>query len=69
MTIHDTSKSPHNEEGHYLLCMKGAVDEILKFCSTALINGKNEPITALQDLQFQQKFERAMINGKRIIGT
>lgn len=69
MTIHDTSKSPHHEEGHYLLCMKGAVDEILKFCSTALINGKNEPITALQDLQFQKKFERAMINGKRIIGT
>lgn len=49
--------------------MKGAVEEILKFCSTAFVNGKNEPITILQDLQFQEQFERAMINGKRIIGT
>lgn len=49
--------------------MKGAVEEILKFCTTAFINGKSEPITALQELGFQQNFERAMMNGERILGT
>lgn len=68
VTIHDISLLPDDEDCAYLLCMKGAVEKLIQFCSTVLIHGKEKLIETQDELSFQRMFERAMKFGDRVIG-
>lgn len=66
VSIHETDDP---KDHRYLLVMKGAPERIIDCCSTALVNGEEQPM----DEDFKEAFSTAYLElgglGERVLGT
>ncbi|GFR04941.1 hypothetical protein TNCT_656821, partial [Trichonephila clavata] len=69
LTIHEERVSTDAEDGAYILCIKGAPDLVISFCSTILIDGEIRPLDDSIIHAFEKAAEEFLFKGDTVIGN